>query len=60
VAVTEPIFTKLALAQQLFLWSCAKCHENCADGLVADARSQEDGGRYISHMGLFLIHTKLQ
>lgn len=25
-----------------FKWSCTKCHENSADGLVADARSEED------------------
>ena len=40
--------TKLAPPQQLSpppspQQSCTKCHENSADGLVSDARSQEDG-----------------
>jgi hypothetical protein len=37
-------FHKICPCSKNFLkWSCTKCHENSADGLVTDARSQEDG-----------------
>lgn len=53
----EPVVTKITLDRKLFVkisGSPIKVHENSADGLVADARSQA-GGRVLRTRRCFLF-----
>jgi hypothetical protein len=50
---------KFKLAQQLIKYSCNEFHENAANSLVTDARSQMDGQRRCSlHVKYFFLLCK--
>jgi hypothetical protein len=55
----EPVFTEVMLGRELLKISGSplKVHENSANGLVADARSQSDG-RVLVFICIFLLRRE--